>query len=118
VHKREKKLASAPLGSQVGRVNKEDHESPSTEGDQEQASPAAERAADAVVQRATRGLMRVDSRRRARVVLRRLCWLLILAGVIGGLGYYFADAVAIDLLSEYWDQLKDKLRPALPTESP
>jgi hypothetical protein len=87
------------------------------EDNHERGSPAAERAADAIVKRATRGLMRLDSRRRTRAFLRRLCWILIVAGLVGGLGYLFADAMPTDLLSDYWDQLKDKVRGAMSNEA-
>ena len=71
----------------------------------ERVSPARERAADQVVQRATRGLMRVDSRRRMRLFFRRLFIALIMAGAIAGIYYGVAD----ELLSEYWEQVKAKL---------
>ena len=73
-----------------------------------------DRAADRVVQRATRGLIRVDSRRRMRCFLRRVLIVAIVGVVIAGLGYTFRDALPIDLLVDYWDQLKAKVAPVLP----
>jgi len=63
-------------------------------------SPAKQRTSDAVVHRATQGLIRLESRRRMRKFLHRLVTGLIVAAVLAGLGYYFA---------EYWDLFKDKL---------
>ena len=125
MHKREKKRTSAslraestPLPARSGQPSTGDLQSGSDEDHHQRASPAVERAADAVVKRATRGLMRLDSRRRIRAILRRLCWFLIVVGVVGGLGYLFADALPAQLLSDTWDQLIDKLRAALPTDTP
>lgn len=125
MHKREKKrksaslrAASAPLPAEADHPIKSDRKSGPDDDPSEPVSPAVERAADAVVKRATRGLMRLDSRRRLRLVLRRVGWLLAIAAVVGGLGYLFADAMPTDLLSDYWDQLKDKVRAALPEDRP
>lgn len=116
VHKREKKVASGPSRHEVPAADKRDAKARSREERDERASPVAERAADPVVQRATQGMMRLQSQRRLRVFCRRLCWFLAVVAAMIGLGYYFADAIPTEMLTGYWDQLKDKFSPAMPAE--
>ena len=73
------------------------------------ASPAQQRASDAVVDRATKGLIRLESRRRTRALLRRLVIFSIVGGLVGGIFYYFADLVPVHVLNEYWQQIQEKL---------
>ena len=79
-------------------------------------SPAQERATDAVVQRATKGLMRLNSRRMVRACLRRLLWLMVLAAAIGAVAYWLTDIVPAELVRQYWDELQEKLRLAFSPE--
>jgi hypothetical protein len=76
-------------------------------------SPARDRAADQTVKRATAGLMRLDSRRRVRSLLRRLCYLLLLVAPIAGLTFYFYEDLT-NLLHSCWEQIASKLFPPDP----
>lgn len=106
MHKRKNPSAPGPL-----RTDR--NEAAAADDPGQRVSPARERAADQVVQRATRGLMRVDSRRKMRWLFRRLFFLLIMLGAIAGLYYCFADRIPMELLNEYWEQLRAKLLPAV-----
>ncbi len=64
---------------------------------------------DEAVARATRGLIRFESRRRARTFVRRLFRLIILVAAIGGIGYYAADYFPAAQMQHYWQELKSKL---------
>ena len=109
VHKREKQPESRPLPS------KSDGAATDDVIEIESVSPAKQRASDAVVHRAMQGLIRLELRRRARSFLRRAVVVLIIAGVLAGLGYYFADLVPTHVLRGYWEQIRDKLTLPPPT---
>jgi hypothetical protein len=76
-------------------------------------SPARDRASEKIVQRATQGLMRRESRRRVRVFLRRIFLWSVLALASWLAWYWFADRIPMDLLNQYWEELKDKTLPIL-----
>ncbi len=103
VHKREKQAESRPLPTESDGAATDDVIEITS------VSPAKQRASDAVVHRATQGLIRLESRRRTRSFLRRTVIVMIVAGVLAGLGYYFADSVPTHVLKEYWEQIQDKL---------
>jgi hypothetical protein len=72
-------------------------------------SPARDRKTDAIVQRATRGLMKRDSRRRVRSFFRRVLIVLVI-GSLGYAGWYFGGhLLPLDLLKEWWADIEAKL---------
>jgi hypothetical protein len=59
-------------------------------------------------------LVRLESRRQARVFAKRLFWVVSVAAVIAVLWYFFGDRFPTELMQEYWDEIKQKLVPAQP----
>lgn len=66
------------------------------------------RAVDQTVQRATNGLIRLESRRRTRNLLRRLIYLTLIIAPLGGLCCYYSDELT-HLLATCWEQIASKV---------
>lgn len=82
--------------------------------EQQQLEPAerAERARaarDEAVHRVTRGLVRIDARRRRRTIIRRLFLITLACAVLGGAGYYLSPYLPKYELHHFWEQVKSKL---------
>ncbi len=103
VHKRAKE-ESHPSNADVD-------ESSLSEENGERVSPAVDRAADAIVQRAAQSLIRLESKRRLHTFVRKFIIITVVFAVIASLGYYFAEDLPTDLLESYWEQLQTKLAP-------
>lgn len=82
----------------------------------EHLSPARMRASDQIVKRATRGLIRVESRRRIRTILRRLLILAVLAAIGYGGWQIFGDDFPHDWFNWAWEDLTTKIEPLMPVE--
>lgn len=80
-------------------------------------SPARVRASDQSVKRATSGLIRLESRRKLRNLMRRLLYLALLAAPIAALIYFFAEEI-VDVLVAYWDRIESRLPAARAPEVP
>ena len=57
------------------------------------------------------GLMRLDSRRRLRKFFKWLLYLLVIAGLLSVLWYFFGDRFPWELMRGYWNEIIDKLFP-------
>ncbi len=66
-----------------------------------------------IVKRATRGLIRVESRRRARMLLRRVFTLAVIAGFGYAFWRLFGDRLPYEWLNSIWDDLVSKIEPVL-----
>ena len=106
MHKREEQTEAKTQGNESQEVI--------VSGDQQAPlSPARDRESERIVQRATRGLMKRDSRRRIRVFFRRLLVWTVAAAVVAILWYFLADNIPTDLLNEYWQDLESKIEPVI-----
>ena len=103
MHKREDEPTSPPSGADKDAVT----------ASSEPVSPARARAADQIVKRARNGLIRLETRRRYRVLARRFFYALLIAGAIYAVWYFLADDAPIELLKGYWQEIKAKLIPVL-----
>lgn len=79
--------------------------------DREPNLPAGRYASEPIVERAIRGLMRVESRRRWRTAFRRVVWMTALVAIGYGLWYLFGDRLPGQWLTDLWDDLMLKLEP-------
>ena len=75
-----------------------------------------QRGRDEAVERATRGLIRLEGRRRRRAVLRWMVQLALAGSLIGGAIYYSSDYIPTEQVQRYWQELKSKL-PIIDEES-
>ncbi len=82
----------------------------------ENVSLAQARASDQIVKRATRGLIRVESKRRFRTLLRRM--LIVAIAVAIGYGFWklFGDNLPYDWFNWAWEDLSTKIEPLMPIE--
>lgn len=75
------------------------------------------RARDESVERATRGLIRLEGRRRRRTIARRLGQIIVVTALVGSGGYYAARYVPKATVQHYWQELKSKM-PVMENQSP
>ena len=66
-------------------------------------------ARDEVVERATRGLIRMEGRRRRRTILKRFVQLVIIGLAVFGAVHYGAEYLPVEQAQRYWQELKAKL---------
>ncbi len=80
----------------------------------EPASPATTKPGQVLAKKVSYGLMRLNSRRRLRKFLKWLIYLLVIAGLLSALWYFFGDRFPSELLRGYWNDIIDKLFPEEP----
>lgn len=79
-------------------------------------SPGRRHDQDQIVKRATRGLIKVEWRRRIRATARRIVILALLAAIGFACWYAVKDRLPYDWFQSIWEDLASKIRPLIESD--